>query len=428
MTSRVASLSLTIFLVFLLGSHAWLGATEPFTARSFADAQGKLDQRRAAFYIVHRDKEPLSKFLAPGEMTLNGDKVVAVMADKLDDLRSKTGHEAPWTWQELDTAYQPKQDKQESSTGLGQWRKFSGFTEQLKLGKDGSDGSVGPIRLRKSATDLTKPLKDAKGASVGVSYNHLVGGGPAWNSEGVLDYPIKLNHQGTSGQSAEWEIGPAAGWKLAQVQGASSKNVEELDFAIPMTLYFSPGRPKMTGTYEQNMTLAGEKIFSRLWLFQAKPYLQTDFSFDYKIVGAQASAEFVGGFLGTNLYLGGFQNIPGSSVQYQLRLIPKIDYSDTLRAGIHTTRKTSDDWLRLGGIVSLDFRLGGENFNPLDFGVSYEALDAVNGSGGYSGLVKAHITSWLTENCGLTLEYSKGDTPVADKPIDLVTLGLEVKY
>jgi hypothetical protein len=287
---------------------------------------------------------------------------------------------------------------------------------------------MGPIRLRKSASDLTKALKDAKGASLGVSYNHLVPGGPAWNSEGVVDYPIKLSHQGTAGESSEWEIGPAAGWKLAQVQGASSKNVEELDFSVPMTLYYSPGRAKMTGTYEENMAAAGDRVFSRLWLFQAKPYFQTDFSFAYRIVGAQASAEFIGGFLGTNLYLGGFQNIPGSSVQYQLRLIPKLDYSDTVRAGIHTTRKAGDDWTRLGGVVSLDFRLGGENFNPLDFGVSYEALGTVSGSGGYSDLLKAHVTSWLTENCGITLEYSKGDTPVADKPIDLLTLGLEVKY
>ena len=102
--------------------------------------------------------------------------------------------------------------------------------------------------------------------------------------------------------------------------------------------------------------------------------------------------------------------------------------STTERVGVHTTRKEGDDWMRAGATVSLDFRLGGEVFNPLDIGVSYQFLGALSGSGNYSELFKPHATWWLSESAGLTLEYSKGDTPVADKSIDLLTLGLEFKY
>jgi hypothetical protein len=184
----------------------------------------------------------------------------------------------------------------------------------------------------------------------------------------------------------------------------------------------------MTGTYEENIAAAGRTISSALWVFQAKPYFQTDFSFQDEIYGASASAEFVGGVFGSQLYIGGFQNLGPSGLQYQLRVIPKLDYSVTERGGPYTDRKPGDDWFRLGGTFSLDLRLGGESFNPLDFGVSYSLLQTVSGSGGYSGLFKTHVTWWVSENIGPSLEYTKGETPVADKPIDLLALTLELKY
>lgn len=407
-----------------------LGCVEPaladdkLTAKTFAGADGKLNERQAALYIAYRDKEPLSKFLAPGETTLDSKKIVAALTDKLDDLRSLTGHEVPWTWQELDAIAATKA----AETELPAWKKIKALTAEEKFGKDGNGGSLGPIRLRKSSADLTKSLKDAKGATVGFSDNFLLQGSGAWNSEGALDYPIKLNWQGKPGQSIELEIGPATEWKLAEVQGNGKKDIQELNFSVPLTAYVSPGRRRMTGTYEENIAAAGDTIFSALWVIQGKPYFQTDFGFRHEIYGVEASAEFVGGLLGSNLYLGGFQNIGDSGLQYQLRAIPKLDYSATERAGPHTSRKVGDDWFRAGGMLSLDLRLGGKLINPLDFGVSYQFLGTLSGTGDFSDLFKTHATWWLTENAGVTLEYSRGDTPVADQKIDLLTLGLEVKY
>lgn len=407
----------------LLGSVLSATCADKITAKTFAGADQKLNQQEAAFYIVYRDKEPLSKFLLPGHMTLDPKKIVVAMADKLDDLRSLTGHGPPWTWQELD-AIVAQTAKVESPA----WKKISGITTQAELGKGGADGSLGPVRLRKSVADLTKGLKDAKGATLGYSDNRLLGGNGAWNAEGALDYPIKLIRQGGPGQSIELEVGPATEWKLAEVQGNGKKDVQELTFSLPMTVYASPGRTRMTGTYDENIAAAGDRIFSALWVIQGKPYFQTDFSFQHEIYGVEASAEFVGGLLGSNVYLGGFQDIGNSGLQYQLRAIPKLDYSETERVGPHTARKKGDGWFRAGGTVSLDLRLGGKSVNPLDLGVSYQFLGTLSGSGDFSDLFKAHATWWLTENAGITLEYSKGDTPVADKKIDLLALALEVKY
>jgi hypothetical protein len=411
-----------IFAVFFTTQVS--AADEKITAKTFAGPDGKLNEQQAAFYIVYRDKEPLSKVLSPGETKLDPKKVVASMADKLDDLRTTTGHTSPWTWQELDAAAA----KTKAAEGPP-WKKIEGITKAGQIGKNGAQGSFGPFRLRQSAADFPKDLKDAKGATIGYSDNRLVSGNGAWNSQGALDYPIKLIQQGNlAGQSLEFDIGPATEWKLAEAQGTSGKNVQELTFSFPLTAYLSPGRSKMTGSYEENMATADNQIFSALWIFQTKPYFQTDFSIQHEIYGVTASAEFVGGAFGLPLYLGAFQDLGATGLQYQLRAIPQLDYSETARGGLYTTRKAGDDWLRVGGTVSLDIRLGGTSSNPLDLGISYQFLGTVSGSGDFSDLLKTHATLWLTENTGLTLEYSKGDTPVADKTIDLLALSLEVKY
>lgn len=397
----------------LLGFAASALGAEKFTAKAFARPDGKLNQREAALYVAYRDKEPLSSFVKPGETTLNWEMILAAMRDKLIDLRFKTGHSAPWTWQELDAAYPPKKTPAEEEAASPPWKKIEGLTKAKPLGKNGADGSLGPLRLRKNLAEAQKDLTEAKGATVGFSDNFLIGGDAALNSEGSLDYPIEWKHQGAagSGQSITLEVGPATEWKLAQVQGNNTKDVQELNFSLPITAYISPGTQS-----------------SALWIVQSKPYLQTDFIFQHEIYGVEASTEYVGWVFGNAVYLGGFMDIGTSGLQYQLRVIPKLDYSATEHGGRYTTRKPGDDWVRTGGTVSLDFRLGGKGFNPLDAGISYQFMDTLSGSGDFSHLFKTHATLWLSENTGLTLEYSEGDTPVAAKQIDLLTLGLEFKY
>ena len=406
---------------------------ETFSAKTFSGADEKLDQSEAALYIAYRDKEPLANLIPPNQTTLANQTtldlttLVAKLQDKLDDLRSKTGHEAPWSWQELDNAYPPQKTVEETS--VSNWKNIEGFTKEKKLVLNGVDASLGPIRLRKSAADLLQEnLKDSNGATVGFTNNRLINGNGAWNTEGIMGYPMKFLHQGGEGRSTEWEVGPAIEWRLVETEGTTAQDVQDLGFSLPMAIYMSPGRNKMTGSYEENIAAAGNTIFSSLWVLQGKPYFQTDFSFGYKIYGIQSTAEFIGGVPGSSIYLGGFQNLGNTGLQYQLRVIPELDYSVTDEGGRYTTRKPGDDWFRIGGLVSLDFRLGGDQFNPIDIGASYRFLETVNGSGNYADLFKTHATWWLIENVGLTLEYSKGEAPVSIKKLDLIALLLELKY
>ena len=404
---RYSVFCLTVGLFCFAGA---VDAAEKLTARVFAGRDGKLDARQAAYYLAYRDKKPLSKFLAPGEMVLNPDKVLAAMGDELDDLQSKTHHEAPWTWQELDAladAGAPEKGKDEA------WKKLAGFTEKKEFGDRKTHSSFGPIRLRKSSAELSEDVEKAKGATIGFSNDRLSEGNGAWNTQGILYYPIGFRQEGGpgTGRSFTLQTGPAIEWKLAEVQGNSKKDIQELGLNVPTTIYLTPGSD-----------------VPALWVTQGKPYFQTDFSGGYRIYGFEGSIEYVGALFGSPIGVGGFENIPGSTMQYQLRLIPKLDYSETSRAGKYTSRKIGDDWFRVGGTVSLDLRLGGKVVNPFELGVAYQCLETVSGSGDFSDLFKGHITWWATVNTGITLEYAKGDTPVADKAIDLITLGLELRY
>lgn len=400
-------------------------ASENVSAKSFAGADEMLEEHEVALYLAYHADEPLSKFLAPGQLSLDIDMLVAAMQDNLDDLQSLTGHDAPWTWQELDSLAIAKKRDDQKKQG---WKKITGVTVAEPLGENGDKGSLGPIRLRKSGSELAKALRNAKGTSIGFSDNRVSNGGGAWNTQGALGYPVKFFFQHGPGKSTEFEITPMFGWNLAEAEGKAEYEVNELDFSLPVIVYISPGRNKMTGTYEENISAAGDHGFSRLWIVTAKPYFQTDFGFRHEIYGIEASAEYVGYLFGSKLYFGGFQNIASSGLQYQLRVIPRVDYSETAKGGIHTTRQEGDDWFRLGGQVALDFRIGEAYFNSLDIGTSYQFFEALSGQGGYSDLFNTYATWWLSENAGMTLEYSKGNTPVAAQKIDLVILGLEFKY
>ncbi len=407
--------------IITLGFSSLSLSAEQVTAKQFADSNGNLDQKQAAFYIVYRDNEPLSKFILPGQTSLDANQITNKLTDKLDDLRSKTGHSSPWTWQELDLAFL---SGQEDGSAVPEWKKIEGLTKKKEFEKGSQIESLGPILLRNSTLDISKSQSDSKGATFTYSKSDLTSGSGVLNSAGVLDYPTLWDiSQGGDGQSVEMGLDFASQWTVAQVQNDKTKNVEELAFSTPFTFYVSPSSSSIEN--HDSAKIAS----SRLWIFQGKPYFQTDFGFRHEIYGVEATTEFVGNLFGSRVfYLGGFQNTGFRNLQYQVRMIPKLDYSVTERGGIHTTRKVGDDWFRLGSVNSFDLRLGLQTFKAIDLGVSYQFLQAVMGNGGYSNLLNAHTTLWLIENVGISFEYSKGNTPVASKPIDLLSLGLELKY
>jgi len=403
--------------------HAEAGSS----AGRFAGTDGMLDAREAALYLAWTTKRPLSDFMQPETVQIDLDRVVAVMEDQLDDLRSLSGHEAPWRADELDRLYGTGIAAVPGKSPEG-WKNIEGLTKPAVYTDSRKTRVFGPIQLRKTMADLCLPLRDARGATIGFSDNRLVDGNGAWNTQGVIGYPISLHTQGKPGQSAEFELLPAVNWRIASIEGVASSDIEELGFSIPMILFYSPGGEAYTGSYEENVAAADDRILSRLWIVTARSYAQTDFSLRHRIYGAEASAEYIGGVLGSGIYMGGYQNSGICGLQYKLRIVPRIDYSSTGKTGRFTTRNEGDDLFRVGGLLSCELRYGGPSLSTLSIGASYEMFHALNSSIENTELLRMYASIWLNEHVGMTFEYSKGETPVSLMDIDLISLGLECRY
>jgi len=415
-----------VFLCFTLlhPVHAAAGNS----AARFAGTDGKLDTREAALYLAVTHNKPLSDFLHPETLQIDPEQVVAVMEDQLDDLRSLTGHEAPWRVDEIDKLYLAGIITVPERPREG-WKNIKGLTKAAIYTDSNSTRVYGPIRLRKTTDDLRfANIEDASGVTIGYSDNRLVDGRGAWNTQGVLGYPISFHSQGKPGKSAEFELLPAINWRIASIEGVANSDIEELGFSLPMVLFLSPGGNVYSGTYDQNVAAAKGKILSRLWVLTARPFVQTDFSLHHRICGAEASAEYIGGVFGSGLYMGGYQNSGIDGLQYKLRIVPGIDFSSTGKTGRFTTRLKGDDMFRVGGLLSCNLRFDGPSFTTFDIGTSYEMFHALDSSIEDADLLRTYASLWLNKNVGMSFEYCKGNTPVSLKAIDLLSLGLEFRY
>lgn len=303
--------------------------------------------------------------------------------------------------------------------------------------------SAGPFRLRRSTASIRDGFEDivtsgpdpaihnAKGATISFSDNRLEDSSGAWNSEGAIYLPIILTAN-TRGTSTHIGVLPSVSWNLQEIQEAGKENIDELNFALP--LYYDYGGGK-TGSFF-NAVL--------------EPYYQTDTHFDGEIWGSTLAISYIGEIpflndpfappseLGqgarTKFKLNRWSGI-GNSSGYKVRLSGLVDYSETHQTSPYSPRQEGDDWFRVGLDTGIDIGLfrkdeDGAAFEkaPLVLGVSYKFLDTLSGDGGYSDLFSANLTWWMSDYTGLTLEYQKGDTPVANELIDLITLGLEFRY
>lgn len=302
--------------------------------------------------------------------------------------------------------------------------------------------SIGPLRLRrtvdsimdyrldkfnwdswlKTETTIMPPdLLAAPGAKIGYSDNRLERGNGAWSAEGALVLPLHsidnpLAPSDGSGiekpGTTTWigHAGLAVSWKIEEQEKPNTQDIDELKLSIPLGAGYS-------GTL-------GE------FFIGTEPYYQTDTDFDGGIVGATASFEYSAGeYLGT---FGKLTTLGARDLSMRIRAIGLVDYSDVRDTSPYIKRTLDDDWFRLGAQFSIEFGLFPTDTlskqPPITIGASYRFMQEVgDDNGGYSDFFKANATLWLSPNAGLTLEYQKGETPVADKDIDLITLGLELK-
>jgi hypothetical protein len=159
--------------------------------------------------------------------------------------------------------------------------------------------------------------------------------------------------------------------------------------------------------------------------------LQTDSHFDSQFVGMTAALEYRGDSLIGQI--GNFRpltTIGKRNMDWRVRGIGLMDYSDTRQTSPFTRRTLGDDWMRYG--LETAFELGlfdsSGKKQPILLSFSHRFMDTISGQGGYSDYLKASLSVWLSDFAGITAEYQKGETPVADQPIDLFTIGFELRY
>jgi hypothetical protein len=91
-----------------------------------------------------------------------------------------------------------------------------------------------------------------------------------------LDYPTLWDlSQGEQGKSPEMGIDLATQWKVAQVQEDPTKDVEQLTFLTPLTLYWSPGAGGGASALHASST--GNHPLSRLVFVSGKAILFNGF-------------------------------------------------------------------------------------------------------------------------------------------------------
>jgi len=345
---------------------------------------GSLGDYEAALFFLYRTVPDMDNVADPGFGLFVPAKLVSAMTPNLTRLKTATGHGAPWTWREIDHHFVA-----------------------------GKESDTEGFRVRDNVASLNVELANTKGATLSFSRNRLKENGTSWNTAGAVGYRTTIDRTVSSsdGGSSKTVIIPAISWMVSKAGGAPAVDVEELSFSLPLYLIVNPG-------YDR----------SSLWMLGLRPYCTTDFSFSDRIYGAEASAEFTGYVPGTSLYLGGYVTIPGTRTQYQLRFVPKIDYSVTGEGGIHTTRHPGDDWLTIGGLTSFDVLVSPHL--PLALGVTYEFRSVLDGKGSNVHLFSPMGILWLDNlrNVALTLGYSKGKTLQTAQDIDLMMLGFQWKY
>lgn len=274
--------------------------------------------------------------------------------------------------------------------------------------------------LRSCVPDLMQSdVKNAKAPSLGLQNNNLAGGHVAWNGSGAFGY----RWQWEKADSPQYAVVPNIAWNIVETQGGlPQKNVEDIAFSVPvnMLLYL--------GTTAQDPKDADKGLY-----LQVRPYVQTDFSLTYKIYGTELSMEPQGYMFGPMLYFGTFHPTTlcdGSFLQYQLHCIPRIDYSAPGEVDLHTTRQVGDDWFRVGGLLSLDFRLTNYLPLPLDIGASFETLQGLKGNIQSADLFSTYGTVWVNEpkDVAVTVKYAKGYTMQSLQKTDQVTVGLSYKF
>lgn len=391
-----------------------------------ADHSGSLEREELCLFLAQRDKlKPDLNVFLNADFTVKGtvqetqDAIRANLIKRAEKqlgrfqavARARFGHDLPYTLKEVEDLTAPASEATEEP-----W-KLPGVlgTQDEKITVIGADRVTvrrGPIALRKTPDDWQDDLTDAAGAKLTHAKNRLTDKS-TWVTQGALIFPIDRLTDRPAGESSSWHVRPSVSWNVSQVEHTRTGDAEELQLDVPFV--YSANR---NGSVVRNHEIS------------FAPYFLTDFGLRGKVVGASLSYSPVikaAGDAGIDLNLGYKPLFAGSGWLAKAALVPTLDYNHLVTDSRFIERDDHPDYFRGGGGVQLGFKT--ERKPALEISGAYKGFWRLQNAGpNHSELLTVSGKLWFNDNFGVTLEHQKGSTPVADKDVDLTTLGLEVRY
>jgi len=375
---------------------------------SFTGTDGVISKEELIEYLLCRKDVTYAKLMSYGGTTQAAKE--AATANWLADIEDHIKHPPPYTPAEVRIAEQLPEYVE--ATGDEKPAPMDGIFENSR--KVGENGKIGPIRVRAAVEDWSKKLSNVTGATISYQDNQL-SNTTTWSAKGALIYPIVFSDgtdrpDGAAFSSFTSALTPAINWNFVDIDNTDVGDVQELQFSLPYSLQGN----------HSDIGLRSELMIS--------PYYATDLSFQSSIIGASLVYEPLFQ-IGKNFDVGQFHSITGkkSGPAYLIRLLPKLDYSNVLETSRFVARAKDDQWFRAGGKIEAALRPFGKAAR-WELRGGYSAMwDLEGGDNNFSDLIEAKALYWLSESAGLSFSYQRGKTPVADKDIEMLTLGFELK-
>ncbi len=318
--------------------------------------------------------------------------------------------------------YAKDENKSDSNNTIS---KLAKLTYKTKVSKD-TNSTFGPVRLREKYEDWDKGLKEVDGAFISYANDRIEDTG-IWQSKGALIYPISKRYQPRR-DSEDWN--KFVYTKLAllpTIKWNRQANTEELSFYLPIDYAISH---RVRRERDSSGNLKGLAQWRDDYYFSLS--YMTDFDFEGAMINVEFKYEPTVMF-GERFKTGSWHGLMDNSnrestgIVYLLRIIPGLIYSRVLSESAYIDRQEHDNIFAITTSLELRFKLFGKS-SPWEVYGTYNIWYDFSGDlDGYSDILKIGSTWWLNDNVGLSLKYEKGDTPLTNKEIDLVTLNLQLR-
>lgn len=288
------------------------------------------------------------------------------------------------------------------------------------------------ILLRKSRDKWEDARKDAPGATFSLLDNNKKKTKTV-STEGALIYPITAGNE-------EWQAVPSINWKHVRIDDDPAKVAAAAAAATPAT---APAGPKDGEVNELQFNFAfvvDRPISESDWWSNSRvdytPYYLTDTDFKGRLFGFAVEwipsirplvKDPVTGRNRTTFWAlnHSYRGIPDTGLRYRATAVPGIDFNYLDKTSAYFGKAERGSYMRFTGRVELSIKSNNGMFELLG---GYRWFSGITGPTAWSEHASVAAKWWFNDYSGISLERQKGETPVAAKEVNSLTLGFEVKY